>query len=69
MPNKGAPAPLLSAAQAAARLGVHPETVRRWGRTGRVSCAVLPSGRRRYPSASIDRLLRELETPAHPLAS
>lgn len=44
-------------AQVAERLGVHPETVRRWAHTGLIPCVLLPSGRMRFDPAEVDRIL------------
>ena len=54
MPNSD---PLLTAAQVAARIPVHVETVRRWTREGKLTAVVLPSGRKRYRAADVDALL------------
>jgi len=41
-------APLLTPAEAAAQLAIHPETLRRWAREGRVPVVRLPSGQMRF---------------------
>lgn len=45
---KTAPTDLLSPAQAAAMLGVHPETLRRWAVKGRIPC-YRPGGPGTFP--------------------
>lgn len=47
----------LTTAQAAKRLDVSMQTVRRWARDGLIEVVVLPSGRRRFDVAEIERLL------------
>lgn len=49
-------------ATAAARLGVHRETVRRWDRDGKVPSKRTPGGYRRFLESDIDRLLTERNT-------
>ena len=51
---------LISVAQAAALLGVHPNTVRAWTESGRLSAwRINPRGDRRYRRADVERLLAE----------
>jgi len=45
--------------KAAAILGVHPITLRRWEREGKIRCIRTPSGQRRFPRSEILRLLGE----------
>lgn len=40
----------LTATQVARRLGVHPETIRRWAREGKISYLRSPSGRISFPA-------------------
>lgn len=49
---------LLSTSEAAARLGVHPQTLRKWERNGLIPHAIrTPGGRRRYDAAQIAEML------------
>lgn len=48
---------LLTAAQVAAMIPVHVETVRRWAREGRLPVVELPSGRKRYRASDVAVLL------------
>lgn len=53
--------PYLTPAEAAARLtaagvSVSEDTVRRWGRSGRLACIKLPLGRMRFRPEDIDAL-------------
>lgn len=52
---------LLSMRQVAARLGVHPRTVRRWDAKGILPSLRLPSNHRRFRVADVDRLLESAE--------
>ena len=54
MPNSE----LLTATQVAERLSVHPESVRRWTREGKLFAVPLPSGRKRYRVEDVEALLR-----------
>lgn len=54
--------PYLTAAEAAARLTaggvpVSEDTVRRWGRSGRIPAIKLPFGRQKFSAQDIDALL------------
>jgi diguanylate cyclase (GGDEF)-like protein/excisionase family DNA binding protein len=54
------PDALISVAQAAALLGVHPNTVRSWTESGRLAAwRINPRGDRRYRRADVERLLAE----------
>ena len=48
---------LLAIGEAARRLGVSVETVRRWDRNGRISSVRTLGGQRRFTIAEIERLL------------
>lgn len=49
---------LLTRAEAAARLGVHPRTLDRWARAGALPYVTLgPGKRRRYRVANVDRMI------------
>jgi len=45
--------------KAAEILGVHPITLRRWEKEGKIHCIRTPSGQRRFPRSEILRLLGE----------
>lgn len=47
---------LLSLTKAAAKLGIHPATLRRWADKGDVRVVLTPGGHRRFSSQEIDRL-------------
>ncbi|MDX1421231.1 MAG: MerR family transcriptional regulator [Rubricoccaceae bacterium] len=47
---------LLSLGEAAALLGVHPATLRRWSDQGDVLVMVTPGGHRRFPRTEVERL-------------
>jgi excisionase family DNA binding protein len=49
---------LLTVAQVAEQLGVHPNTVRNWTDKGLIEAIMLPSGYRRYRQEEVDRLLQ-----------
>ena len=57
---------LLTPPQAAERLGVSANTVRRWADAGLIRVVKTPTGRRFFDPAAIDRLVQEL-TPASTL--
>ena len=48
---------LLTIRQAAARLGVHPLTLRNWSEKGTIPCLRTPGGHRRYRVADLQRVL------------
>lgn len=52
--------PVLSIKEAAARLGVHPKTLRNWVDKGLVAHLKLPSGYRRFEEKEIERIAREM---------
>jgi diguanylate cyclase (GGDEF)-like protein/excisionase family DNA binding protein len=65
--SAGGPRPdaLISVAQAAALLGVHPNTVRAWTENGRLAAwRINPRGDRRYRRADVERLLAEGTGPS-----
>jgi len=51
--------PLLTRAEAAQVLGVHPSTVTRWAAAGLLPCVRTPSGERRYRSRDVEELLNQ----------
>lgn len=52
---------LLTIGEAAAILGVHPDTLKRWERAGRIKVAIrTPNGHRRFRRGDVEALL----TPA-----
>jgi excisionase family DNA binding protein len=51
---------LLTISQAAARLGVHPDTLRGWADKGLVPVIKLPSGYRRFEPQEIERVRSEM---------
>lgn len=48
--------PLLTLREAAARLGVHPATLRRWADQGDVLVVITPGGHRRFARTEVERL-------------
>lgn len=46
----------LTPAQFAEELQVHPKTLQRWARAGKVRANMSPGGHRRYPESEVDRL-------------
>ena len=52
----GAEAAWLSVGAASRRLGVDPDTLRRWAESGQVEAFTTPGGHRRFSRASLDRL-------------
>ncbi|HET8630747.1 MAG TPA: MerR family transcriptional regulator [Thermomicrobiales bacterium] len=54
---------LLTISQAAARLGVHPNTLRAWADKGLVPHVKLPSGYRRFTVAEIERVRQQMGLP------
>lgn len=55
------PGNFLAIRTAADRLGVHPETLRRWDQKGTITAYRTPGGYRRFLEADIDALLRKIE--------
>jgi len=53
----------LTLSQAAALLGVHPSTVRRWADHGDLPVALTPGGHRRFPRAELEARLRPATAP------
>lgn len=51
------PATMLTPPEAAKRLGVHHQTLRRWMRAGTVASVEMPSGRKKVPASEVDRIL------------
>jgi len=45
-------------AEAANYLGVHPDTLRRWEKAGKVRAYRLPSGERRFERADLDESVK-----------
>jgi molybdopterin-binding protein len=54
--------------EAAAALGVRPETLRRWEREGRLKVERSSGGQRRIPAAELARLLAERRSGQTPIA-
>lgn len=50
---------LLTIGQVADRLGVSPQTVRRWADAGLIPSARLPSGQRRFDPDQIEAIVKE----------
>jgi excisionase family DNA binding protein len=50
---------LLTVAEVAARFGVSTKTVARWVTAGKLSCIRTPGGHRRFPEATIRRVLED----------
>jgi excisionase family DNA binding protein len=48
--------PLLTVTAAAAILGVHPDTLKRWTREGVIASVKTPGGRNRYTPAEVERV-------------
>jgi len=48
---------LLTVKEACERLGVHPNTLRKWDRQGKIKCIRTVGGRRRIPESEIERLM------------
>lgn len=51
---------LLTLADAAKRLGIHPSTLRGWADRGLIPHVRLPTGHRRFLAPDVDRLRREI---------
>ncbi len=54
------PTRLLTISQAAARLGVHPDTLRAWADKGLVPVVRTPTGYRRFNPDEIERVREEM---------
>ncbi|MEM2647665.1 MAG: helix-turn-helix domain-containing protein, partial [Candidatus Bathyarchaeia archaeon] len=48
---------LLTLSEACKRLGVHPNTLRKWDRQGKVRVVRTVGGRRRIPESEVERLM------------
>jgi excisionase family DNA binding protein len=59
----------LSLGPAARRLGVDPDTLRRWADNGRIEAFTTPGGHRRFERRAIDRLIAERHAPRLALSS
>lgn len=57
MQTKHAQNELLSIGEAASRIGISRDTLRRWENDGRISSLRTPTNHRRYRSADVDALL------------
>jgi putative resolvase len=51
---------LLGVREAARRLGVHENTLRRWEQTGLIRAVKLPTGVRRFRAEDVQRLYEEM---------
>ncbi|MDP9353912.1 MAG: MerR family DNA-binding transcriptional regulator [Chloroflexota bacterium] len=60
---------LLTISQAAAQLGVHPDTLRAWADKGLVPVVRTPTGYRRFDPEEIDRLRAEMGLEGKALAA
>lgn len=49
--------PLIPIGEAARRLGISVDTLRRWSDDGTIEAVVLPSGHRRYSLADVEALI------------
>lgn len=47
----------LRVAEAAARIGIHPDTLRRWADSGRIASVRYPTGERRFDPLIIDEFV------------
>lgn len=56
------PTDLMSVGEAAAALGVHVDTVRRWEKDGRIKCVRTPTGHRRFHPEEVQALLENHTT-------
>ncbi len=56
MSESASPDPLLTLKQAAARLCVHPTTLRRWADQGAIAVIITPGGHRRFPRSAVERM-------------
>jgi molybdopterin-binding protein len=57
--KQGIDGPRLRVGEAAAQLGVSPDTIRRWAETGRLEVELTPGGQRTVSQADITRLAAE----------
>lgn len=55
---------LLTVGQAARRLQVSIDTIRRWGEAGRLPMSKTPTGSRRFRRADVDAILKPVKTEA-----
>ena len=60
------PARLIPIGEAAHRLGVSVDTLRRWERAGRLHSVRGPNQRRQLPESEINRMVRRKRSPARP---
>lgn len=51
------PRECMSVGEAAAALGVHSDTIKRWEKAGRITSMRTPLGHRRYRRADVEKLL------------
>src|SRR3989304_5655309 len=63
VPAIGSPSDWLSVGAASRRLGVDPDTLRRWAGGGRIESFTTPGGPRRFSGRAIDRLASERTAP------
>lgn len=56
---------LVGISEAARRLGVHHNTLRKWADEGTIRALRLPSGHRRFDVAELERFRDAMATPAH----
>jgi excisionase family DNA binding protein len=56
----------LRLSEAAAYLGVHPATVRRWADEGQIACIRTPGGRRRFTQGDLDAFMAAMRSEASP---
>ena len=60
MESRHTPKPeVLRLSEAAALLGVHPDTLRRWADAGQVPCTRTPGGERRFTRTDIEAVYAE----------
>jgi excisionase family DNA binding protein len=60
---------LLKLKEACERLGIHPNTLRRWERIGKIKVVRTKGGARRIPESEVVRLLKERASPLAPRPS
>lgn len=58
--NKEAGGKFLGIRDAAQRLALHPETLRRWGQKGTITTYRTPNGHRRFLEADVDAILQKV---------